>query len=154
MIEYICDNCGKRIDDLPKEVREHSFEKHICRDCIKGMIREQAKKIAAAHLECAPYGQLLCIYQNLNGAYLNAMDIRTPWELPKCHVCGSEMKIPNPAVREYFCETCMVIYDRFGNKIRDVKAEEPARPSAGMYDTAKEIAKEEEEKLRKEGKWF
>ena len=124
MIEYICDNCGERIDDLPEEVKEHSFEKHICRGCIKGMIREQAKKIADAPLEHAPYGQLLRIYLDLNGAYCTAMSIRTPWELPKCPVCRSEMKMHNPAAREYFCEKCMAIYDRFGKKVRDVEVKE------------------------------
>ena len=124
MIEYICDNCGERIDDLPKEFKEDLSGKHICRDCIKEMIREQAKKVADAPLEHAPYGQLLCIYQNLSGAYLNAMDIRNPWELPKCPVCGSEMNAPFPARREYFCGKCMAIYDRFGNKVRDVEVKE------------------------------
>lgn len=47
-----------------------------------------------------------------------------------------------------YCPSC-------GKKIEvlnDVEA--PARPSTGIYDTAREIVKEEEERLRKEGKWF
>ena len=100
MIEFICDGCGERIGNPPKEFRDDFFSKHYCRKCVMKWIREQAKKIAGAPLEQAPYGQLLCIYQNLNGAYLNAMDIRTPWELPKCHVCGNEMKMHNPAARQ------------------------------------------------------
>ena len=124
MIEFICDNCGERIDDLPKEFRDNLSSKHYCRKCVMKWIREQAKKVADAPLEHAPYGQLLCIYQNLNGAYLNAMDIRTPWELPKCHVCGSEMCAVHPAKREYFCVKCRAIYDRFGNKVRDVEVKE------------------------------
>lgn len=124
MIEFICDECGAHIGSLPKEFRDNPSGKHYCRKCVMKWIREQAKKIADAPLEQAPYGQLLCIYQNLNGAYLNAMDIRTPWELPKCHVCGNEMKMRNPAARNYFCEKCMAIYDRFGNKVRDVEVKE------------------------------
>lgn len=124
MIEYICDNCGERIDDLPEEFKKDLFGKHICRDCIKGMIREQAKKVADAPLEYAPYVQLLCIYQNLSGAYLNAMDIKSPWDPPICHICGSEMTMHNPVKREYFCGKCMAIYDTYGNKLRDVEVKE------------------------------
>ena len=119
MIEYICDECGAHIDDLPKEVKENSFEKHICRNCIGGIIREYAKRIADAPLSYASYGKLFCIYQNIEGAYLNAMDIKSPWDPPICHVCGSEMTMHNPVKREYFCEKCMAIYDTYGNKLRD-----------------------------------
>ena len=124
MIEYICDNCGERIDDLPEEAKKNLSEKHICRDCIRGWIREHAERIAKAPLEYAPYEQLFCIYQNLSGAYINAMDIRTPYDPFRCTVCGSEMKMHNPVKREYFCEKCMAIYDIYGNKIKDVEVKE------------------------------
>jgi hypothetical protein len=119
MIQFICDECGAHIKDLPKEFRDNLSSKHYCRDCVVKWIREQAKKIADAPLEHAPYDQLLCIYQNLNGAYLNAMDIKSPWDPPICHVCGGEMTMHNPVKREYFCEKCMAIYDTYGNKLRD-----------------------------------
>lgn len=124
MIEYICDNCGKRIDNLPDEVKIYPFKKHICKDCIRERIREYAKKVADAPLGYASYGQLLCIYQNLNVAYINAKTIKTPWKLPKCHVCGSEMRVTHPAEDEYICEKCMAVYDRFGNKVRDTEVKE------------------------------
>lgn len=119
MIEYICDKCKKRIDHPPEVFKNTLSVTHICRDCIVGGIREYAKKIADAPLGYAPYEQLICIYQNISGAYINARDIKTPWDPPKCHVCGSEMRMSSPTTREYFCEKCMAIYDRFGNKIRD-----------------------------------
>lgn len=124
MIEFICDECGEHIKNVPNEMKDDLSGKHYCRKCVMKWIREQAKKVVDAPLEHAPYGQLLCIYQNLSGAYLNAMDIRTPWELPKCPVCESEMKTHNPAARDYFCEKCMAIYDRFGKKVRDVEVKE------------------------------
>ncbi len=121
MIEFICDDCGARIDDLPDEFKDNLSSKHYCRKCVTKWIREQAKKIADAPLQYASYGKLLCIYQNLSGAYGNAMDIKSPWDPPICHVCGSEMNMHNPARREYFCEKCMAVYDIYGNKIKDVK---------------------------------
>ena len=124
MIEFICDECGEHIKNVPNEMKDDLSGKHYCRKCVMKWIREQAKKIAAAPLEHAPYGQLLCIYQNLNYAYCNVMCIRTPWELPKCPVCRSEMKMHNPAARDYFCEKSMAIYDRFGKKVRDVEVKE------------------------------
>ncbi len=155
MIEYICDNCGARIDDLPEEAKKNLSERHICKDCIKGWIREYAKKVADAPLGYASYELLTHIYWNIEGAWHYAGQIEHPASYtPICPTCGSEMKMFNPAKFENFCEKCMAIYDRYGKKVRDVETEEPARPSAGMCDTAREIAKEEEEKLRKEGKWF
>lgn len=124
MIEYICDECGARIDNLPKGFRDNLSSKHYCKNCVMKWIREQAKKVADAPLGYASYDQLLCISQYLSGAHLHVMNIKTPWELPKCHVCGSEMRVTHPAEDEYICEKCMAVYDRFGNKVRDMEVKE------------------------------
>ena len=125
MIEYICDNCGERIDDLPKEAKENFSERHICKDCIKGLIREYARRVADAPLGYASYDLLTHIYWNIEGAWHIAEHISPPVQFaPICPTCGNEMKIYSPVKYEYFCENCMVIYDRFGNKIRDVEGKE------------------------------
>ncbi len=41
-----------------------------------------------------------------------------------CPTCGKEMKMYAPARYECFCEKCMTIYDRFGNKVKDVELKE------------------------------
>lgn len=125
MIEYICDNCGERIDDLPKEAKENLSERHICKDCIRGMIREYAKRVADAPLGYASYDLLTYIYWNIEGAWDIARHISPPISYtPICPVCGKEMKIYAPLKGENFCEECMAIYDTFGNKVRDVEAKE------------------------------
>lgn len=124
MIEYICDKCGKRITDLPEEAKKNLSGRHICKDCIRGMIREYAKKIADAPLGYAPYRLLFYIYECLSRAYLNVADIKTPYDHLKCPVCQSELQIYNALNREYACEKCMVVYDRIGNKIKDMEGKE------------------------------
>lgn len=125
MIEYICDNCGERIDDLPKEAKENLSERHICKDCIRGMIREYAKRVADAPLGYASYDLLTNIYWNIEGAWQIARHISSPVSFtPICPVCGEVMKTSNPTKRECFCEKCMAVYDTFGNKIGDVKVKE------------------------------
>lgn len=125
MIEYICDNCGERIDDLPEEAKKNISERHICKDCIRGMIREYAKRVADAPLGYASYDLLTYIYWNIEGAWDIARHITPPISYtPICPVCGKEMKIYAPLKYENFCEDCMAIYDRFGNKVRDVEEKE------------------------------
>lgn len=125
MIEYICDNCGARIDDLPKEAKENLSERHICKDCIRGWIREYAKKVADAPLGYASYDLLMHIYWNIEGAWHTVEHIVPPVQYaPVCPVCGEEMKMYAPARFEGFCEKCMAIYDRYGNKVRNVEVKE------------------------------
>lgn len=127
MIEYICDNCGERIDDLPKEAKENLYERHICKNCIRGLIREYAKKVADAPLGYASYDLLTHIYWNIEEAWSIAEHINTSTSsysyMPVCPTCGEEMNMYSTPNCEYFCEKCMAIYDRHGNKVRDVKVQ-------------------------------
>lgn len=125
MIEYICDNCGERIDDLPEEAKKNLSERHICKNCIGEWVREHARKVADAPLSWASYELLTHIYWGIEGAWHYAEQIESPISYaPVCPVCGSEMKMFNPAKGENLCEKCMAIYDRHGNKVRDVEVKE------------------------------
>lgn len=125
MIEYICDNCGERIDDLPEEAKKNLSERHICKDCIREMIRGYAKRVADAPLGYASYDLLTHIYWNIEGAWDLTRHITPPVQfVPICPMCGKEMKLYAPLRCEYVCEGCMAVYDRLGNKIKDVGVKE------------------------------
>lgn len=116
MIEIICDNCGERIENIPKGARVNFSEKHTCENCIRGMIKEHAKKIADASLEHASYDLLTLINWNLEEALQTIDHISDPPH--NCPVCGDILCLL-PQNREYFCLRCGCSIDVYGNKIRD-----------------------------------
>lgn len=125
MIEYICDNCGERIDDLPEEAKVNFAQKHICKDCIRDMIRDYAKKIADAPLGYSSYDWLVNIYWNLEDALNTINHIMPPSEPYKyfCPTCGSEMKMISVVRGECFCDKCGAVYNSYGKKVNGISRE-------------------------------
>ena len=123
MIEFICDRCGKKIEHPPERYKENPQGTHICAECIRGWIREYAEKIAKAPLSYASYDSLMEAYQGMQMAWGNLRDVRNPFER-LCPVCGEPMKMQDPVRGIDYCPKCKALYDRYGQKLGDVKEEE------------------------------
>lgn len=76
------------------------------------------KEVKTLNIE--PGDNVEIIIKGLGNNYKNT-EWTGDYDLWTCKTCGAKMKMHNPVRREFFCENCKVVYDGFGNKVKDIE---------------------------------